>query len=207
MTTPQFETGSESARVMLRRVCDGLSGAGDIERCVQPVPPATLPGAFQSLLVHNNHMTTTLKEFYATPVELRVLTQRLDGDHYCREILLVLRDTDCVVEYGVMNFHLGYASEEVRRVVLERKMPLGDVLIQHNVLRRIEPACFLTVEKDSEITRRFGMPEPTEAFGRLGTIYYDEKPAIELLEVVVDRRSECDVLRGDAIAVTKQRPS
>jgi hypothetical protein len=69
-----------------------------------------------------------------------------------------------------------------------RKLPLGDVLIQANVLRRIEPKWYYRFAGDSPVHAGFGEPKPKAAYGRLGTIYCDERPAIELLEIVYDDR-------------------
>jgi len=84
---------------------------------------------------------------------------------------------------------LGYTSDSVRAAILDRKMPLGDVLIRANVLRRIEPKWYYRFAEDCPLLADFGEAQPQSAYGRLGTIYCDEQPAIELLEIVYDERT------------------
>ena len=157
---------------------DRLSAEG-----CEPVQPEQMPAAARDLLVHNEHMTLRLQAHYGGPVELRVLQHRLDGNLYVRNIVLTLAGTERVVEFGIVRLDMGFTSQEVRDQILARKRPLGDILIEHDVLRRIEPRWFFRFDGDSPITAHFGN-EGGEAYGRLGTIYCDNQPAIELLEVV-----------------------
>ena len=153
----------------------------------QQINPSALPARYRDLLVHNNHMTSALTAHYGRRVSLRVLEEMQDGDVYSREILLTLDDSDAVVEYGVMRLDLSLVTESVRSQILARTAPLGDVLIRHRVLRRIEPKWFVRFGAGSPLLAHFGT-DVNEAFGRIGIIHCNQKPAIELLEVVVDGR-------------------
>ncbi|MCA9244295.1 MAG: hypothetical protein KDA32_10090, partial [Phycisphaerales bacterium] len=114
-----------------------------------------------------------------------VLELRHDGEDYVREIALRLPSDGRVVEYGVAKLHLCAIPPAAREEILERGRPLGEVLIRHNVLRRIEPTGFWRFLRSAALRDRVGRPVEV-AYGRTGVIYCDGEPAIELLEVVID---------------------
>jgi chorismate-pyruvate lyase len=147
--------------------------------------PKDVPEPYHRLLVHAHHMTVTVEEFYGSKVDARVLERRREGDIYCRKILLALQSDGRVVQSGVVRIRLNYCSEPVRAAILEEKTPLGRILIEHDVLRRIEPTAYLRVEPGPVPASWFG---PTGAerptYGRLGYIFCDGQPAVELLEIV-----------------------
>jgi chorismate-pyruvate lyase len=60
--------------------------------------------------------------------------------------------------------------------------PLGRVLIEHNVLRRIELSSLLRIAPCPRLHAWFSTDRP--CYGRLAIIHCDEAPAVELLEVV-----------------------
>ena len=149
-------------------------------RCVDP---AETPAPYRELLVHNEHMTTKLAAFHGAAVELRVLGERLGAGSYNREIALALPGGD-VVEFGAVRVRFQHVPDDVRAEILARQTPLGDILIRHDVLRRIEPRWFVRFGPGSSVLGYFAAGTG-EAYGRIGTIYCDGEPAIELLEVVV----------------------
>lgn len=134
-------------------------------------------------------MTLRLREHFGGDVRLHVISSDLDGDFYQRLITLTSVATGRVVEVGLVRIDLGYTSEPVRSAIQERNTPLGDVLIQANVLRRIEPKWYYRFTGGCPLLADFGEARPQTAYGRLGTIYCDEQPAIELLEIVYDERA------------------
>jgi hypothetical protein len=100
------------------------------------------------------------------------------------KILLVLQKSRRVVQFGLMRVHLQYCSPEVRAEIVAGKTPLGRILIEHNVLRRIEPTAFLRVTPGPAMIKWFGLDSPRPTYGRLALIHCDHKPAVELLEIV-----------------------
>ncbi len=180
----------------------------------QAAPAATVvtaeatPQPQRRLLSHQRHMTVTLEEHHGGEVDVVVLDRVVHGDHYTRKILLArrprrrgrtCRSTDegdvpvrpraRVVQFGIMLFNLQVASNEARAEILSERTPLGHILIQHRRLRRISTHSLLEIEPDAEMRRHFGLPElgvaeAPRVFGRLATIFCDEKPAVELLEVL-----------------------
>ncbi|MBX7104128.1 MAG: hypothetical protein K1X57_08600 [Gemmataceae bacterium] len=147
------------------------------------VAPEAVPEPYRRLLVHPYHMTVTVEDYYGGPVNVHVLDRRKEGDTYSRKILLTTV-TGRVVQFGVVRIHLDYCTETVRQAIVEEKTPLGRVLIQNDVLRRIEPTAFFRIVPDALLTGWFGLKSPTPTYGRLGIIHCDFRPAIDLLEIL-----------------------
>ena len=83
-----------------------------------------------------------------------------------------------------MRVHLQYCSDAVRKEIIAGQTPLGRILIQHNILRRIEPTAFLRVIPGTAMMSWFGLDRPKPTYGRLAYIHCDGQPAVELLEIV-----------------------
>jgi chorismate-pyruvate lyase len=157
--------------------------ADDLPDC-QLVPAAAVPPPYRDLLVHEHHMTVTVEAHHRDLVDVRILARADDGDSYARKILLTLQGNGKVVQFGIMRVHLRYCSPEVAAEIRAGQTPLGRILIQHDVLRQIEPTAFLRVSPGPAVKSWFGPDEDRPAYGRLAYIHCDGKPAIELLEVV-----------------------
>jgi len=152
------------------------------------VPGAAVPEPYHGLLVHTHHMTVTVERFYGQSVDVRVLDSCLNDREYARKILLALSGSGAVVQFGVVQLDLDLLSPVVREQIIEQKTPLGRVLIQNHVFRRVQPAAYLKVMPNRSMCGWFGLTEPEETYGRLGVIFCDGKPAIEVLEVMAPVR-------------------
>jgi chorismate-pyruvate lyase len=148
------------------------------------VPADNVPAPYQQLLVHEHHMTVTVEEHHGGHVDVSILNRRHDGNYYARRILLVLQKSGKVVQFGIVRINLDFCSKDVRNEIVAGNTPLGRILINHNVLRRIEPTAFLRITPGFELIHEFGLAESRPTYGRLAIIHCDGKPAIELLEVV-----------------------
>lgn len=148
------------------------------------VTPDEMPEPYGRLLVHEHHMTVTVEAHHGDLVDVQVLEERRAEHTYARKILLVLQKSRRVVQFGLMRVHLEYCSPEVRAQIVAGKTPLGRILIQHDVLRRIEPTAFLRITPGPMMMTWFGLSEPLLTYGRLALIHCDHQPAVELLEIV-----------------------
>jgi hypothetical protein len=148
------------------------------------IPADEVPEPYHRLLVHTHHMTVTVEAFYGCPVDVRVLACRHVGDEYARKILLTLHEGGRVVQFGLVRIDLGVCSWPVRDAIVEGKTPLGRVLIQHNMLRRIDPVAFLRVTVGPRMAGWFGVDVGAETYGRVGVIYTGDRPAVEVLEIL-----------------------
>lgn len=163
---------------------------GDVLPDCEVVTGQMLPTSYRHLLDHTEHMTTRLASFHGHPVALSVLAERLEEDCYMREIHLTLADTDCVVEFGIARLDFRFTSAGVREEILAKRKPLGTILIEHDVLRRINPQWFVRFPADGKGRDAFGFPAGHDVYGRIGTIYCNHEPAIELLEIVTAATGE-----------------
>ena len=143
-----------------------------------------MPEPYRRLLAHTHHMTVTVEGFYGQPVAVRVIDAVKDGNRYGRKILLSLKDTSEVVQFGIIEVDLAALSESVRDEVLAGRTPLGRVLIQNSVLRSIQPLGFFRVEPCPALCEWFGSTEPRTTYGRLGVIFTEDRPAIHVLEIL-----------------------
>lgn len=151
----------------------------------EEVPADKVPQPYHKLLVHEHHMTVTVEKHHGGLVDVKVLREHLDNDSYARKILLATKKDGKVVQFGLMRFHFKYCSDKVRQEILAKKTPLGRILIQNNVLRRIEPTAFLRIVPGPKMMEWFGLDKPTPTYGRLAVIHCNEQPAVELLEIVI----------------------
>jgi chorismate-pyruvate lyase len=172
------------------------SAGPDLQTLFQLFPPSSylrdfdvisvdqMPQPYRDLLVHEHHMTVTVESHHGSLVDVKVLDKQRDGHSYARKILLALKSDGRIVMFGLVRIWLHYCSPEVRAEILAEDTPLGRILINHNVLRRIEPTDYLRVTPGPEMIEWFGLTAPETAYGRLALIHCDGKPAIELLEIV-----------------------
>ncbi len=167
--------------------CAEFRVPGRVVEHAELVTSEAMPPVYRKLLVHNEHMTEKLRGYWGEDIHLNVLRHRDEGDVYQRHILLQLAGTGRVVEVGLARIDLSYTSDAVREKIVARRTPLGDVLISANVLRRIEPRWYFRFAGACPLLADFRDPELGAAYGRLGTIFCDDAPAIELLEIVTDR--------------------
>lgn len=180
--------GAEAA---LLDLCRPFAAADFVPECTI-VQPDQIPFPQDQLLVHHQHMTVVLQKHYGTPVDVRVMEEHLDGDIYTRKILLTPGGSEKVVEWGIVKLDFRYMAAAVRDEILAKRLPLGAVLIKHDVLRRVKPRWFLRLPPGGPVLGLFAspaVPDPSfgpTAYGRIGTIYCDEEPAIEVVEVVVN---------------------
>jgi hypothetical protein len=148
------------------------------------VPADEVPSPYHELLVHEHHMTVTVEEHHGDLVDVRILARRVDDENYARKILLVLQKNGKVVQFGIMRVKMKYCSPAVQAEIRAGQTPLGRILIQHDVLRRIEPTAFVRVIPGKAMMDWFGLDRPRPTYGRLAVIHCNDRPAIELLEIV-----------------------
>lgn len=147
------------------------------------IPAALTPEPYKQLLVHDQHMTVTMEEFHNSPVSVEVLEHVLAGDIYSRKILLHKTSDGQVVQFGIVRFDLRYVTPAVREEILSRETPLGRVLIKFNVLRHIDLGAILRIAPGPELQRCFSCSPEQTLYGRLATIFCNEQPAVDLLEI------------------------
>src|SRR3954463_11228173 len=155
----------------LKELFSGFASADALKMDFLEISPQEMPLDSRQLLVHQKHMTRTLNAHYGQPVDVHVLERHHDGDLYSRKIFLTPRESQTVVEYGLVRLDFRYVPHSVRDAILQEHAPLGSILINHNILRRIQPRWYLKFPAASTILNWFDCKPQADLFGRLGTIY------------------------------------
>jgi hypothetical protein len=150
---------------------------------VEYIPASTTPEPYKALLVHDIHMTVTMEKYHGCPVDVHVIDRRLDGDVYARKILLTRHGTNSVVQFGLVRFDFQYVTAAVKKEIISEQVPLGRVLINHNVLRQVDLNAILKLTAGPALAKYLQMPVGGVTYGRIATIFCNQKPAIDLLEV------------------------
>ncbi len=203
---------ADSADVELDQLIKLFCAAPDEFGRFTKIKATEMPAISRQLLDHDHHMTVTVERFHGCQVDLEVLQSRTDGDHYSRQIVLTRQTDHRVVMFGIVRLDLSLLTKPVRDQVKNQDLPLGRILIAHDVLRvvkrvdlfEIVPGAVLTSWLHgtlSKLTNSTGerpdvaskMPpvpgaqnkfDPYVCYGRTALIYCDGRPAIELLEIV-----------------------
>jgi chorismate-pyruvate lyase len=145
---------------------------------------SSMPEPYRELLAHTEHMTVTVEQFHKSPVDVHVHQTLVTPSHYAREISLTRQSDGRVVQYGIMRVNLSVLSPEVRREIEAQQTPLGRILIQHDVLRKIHLMSLWKVVPGTDLCGIFGLSSPQVTYGRAAVIDCNGEPAIELLEIV-----------------------
>lgn len=147
------------------------------------------PPAYQQMLAHESHMTVTVERRHGCPVDVEVLDSRLSESHYVRKILLRRQLDQRVVQFGIVRLALNTLESHVRDEIMAQQIPLGRVLIKHDVLRHVQLNALWEVRCRSELAELFDVPAGSTTYGRTALIYCNGEPAVELLEVVAPEES------------------
>ena len=143
---------------------------------------------YNSLLNHHAHMTVTVESHHGDQVDVVVhrhhRKQDNSGDWYVREITLQTQSQGKVVQYGIVRLNVGALAPEVWEKIESREIPLGRVLIEHNVLREVQLCELWKIVSGPKLSEYLGTQVGQVVYGRTALIYCDGEPAIELLEVV-----------------------
>ncbi len=174
-----------------------LAELGEFEE----VQPADMPPDYQTLLAHDDHMTVTVEAFHGSLVDVRVLEEHREGDVYTRASLLALQSDGRVVQLGIMRIDMRGLSPVVCEEIDAKRMPLGRILIRHNVLRHVKLERLWRIRPGAELRKHLGYvgeslrdsrpvsEKPAYVsgeciFGRTAGIEVEGRPAVELLEMV-----------------------
>ena len=159
---------------------DGLDELGEFV----PVSPDELPDDYRTLLAHTNHMTVTLEAFHGDVVDVRALAEWHDEASYARNSVLVRRRDGKLLQFGIMRLWLRDLPAAAREEITAKKMPLGHVLIKHGVLRQVELITLWRIEPGPALRNHLQLADGAPVYGRSAQILVDERPNVQLLEIV-----------------------
>jgi chorismate-pyruvate lyase len=143
-----------------------------------------MPTVARKLLDHEHHMTVTVEDHHHCEVNVQVLETLFDGQAYSRKILLTKQTDNTVVQFGIVRLNFEFLAAHVQQEILAEETPLGRILINHNVLRRVELSRLWEIQAGHDLVELFRVSSGTIVYGRTAWLYCNSEPAIELLEVV-----------------------
>lgn len=156
---------------------------------VEFIEPGEMPEPYRGLLVHTHHMTVTVEAFYGDSVDVRPKQVARAGDDYARKIVLALRGSGRVVQFGLVRVDLGKLPPAVKDEIVSERTPLGRVLIQNGVLRTVRPTAYYRALPTPTMCVWLGLAEPVPLYGRLGVLTVNGQPAVEVAEILVPVKS------------------
>jgi chorismate-pyruvate lyase len=153
----------------------------------EEVTPQELPHFYRQLLDHHDHMTVTLEQVHGCRVAVEVKKRRLTRKHYERSSLLRGVPGGRILQYCVVRLRFAYLDETVREDIENEQIPLGRILIHHQVLRKVQMFALWRISTGPELCRAFTVDRPTMTYGRTALIYCNGEPAVELLEIIAPK--------------------
>ncbi|MGD9633085.1 MAG: hypothetical protein AB7G28_11890 [Pirellulales bacterium] len=150
-----------------------------------PVTPGEMPPNYRALLAHNEHMTVTLEKASRGSVSVRALSEWHDESSYARTSLLSRQADGSVLQFGIMRIWLADLPEPVQEAITVKRQPLGRVLVDHNLLREVELITLWRIAPGPVLQRHLPALNGQEVFGRSAQILVDERPTVQMLEIVV----------------------
>ena len=182
----------------LERLVNVLEPPEPLFQSVEHVPAVVIPEPYRQLLVHDHHMTLAMEQFHGHEVKVHVLQRCVQDDGYHRSSALTVPASlpghtlgrpggifpgERVVQFGAIRFNFAFVTNDVRDEIIAEQIPLGQVLIDHNVLRHIDLGAILRITCGPGLARLFGCAVGLETHGRLATIFCNRRPAVDLLEI------------------------
>lgn len=167
----------------LAALADSFPDGPQLLEHVVPISAAETPEPYRSLLAHEHHMTVTMEQFHQCSVDVHVIHEQFQDPLYTREIVLTRSGTQQVVQFGLVRFDFTYVTPAVKSEILAKRLPLGRVLIRHNVLRHINLRAILKIVPGPALRERMQLADNSPVYGRMATIFCNEHPAVDLLEV------------------------
>lgn len=157
------------------------------------VEAEAMPAPYRQLLAHHDHMTVTVEAFHHSLVDVEVLEAFWEPPLYRRKILLRRQRDQAVVQFGLVLLDTSVLPEEATQEIIGGKIPLGRVLIEHNVLRQVHLSSLFRIQCGPELATLFAVPTGTETYGRTARIHMSGHPSLKLVEIVAPLNSSIDV--------------
>lgn len=156
----------------------------------EPVQAEGLPDNYRSLLAHHDHMTVALEACYGSLVDVRALAEWRDEASYARASLLTRQSDGSVLQFGIMRIWLADLPREAQEEITAQRLPLGRVLIRHNMLREVELITLWRITPGPILQQHLGVSAETPIFGRSAQILVDQRPTVQVLEIVTLKNNQ-----------------
>ena len=149
-----------------------------------PVAADGLPQRYRSLLAHNDHMTVRLEALHGSLVDVQALAEWRDDASYARNSLLTRQSDGAVLQFGIMRIWLADLPTTARDEITVQQLPLGRVLVAHDVLREVELIALWQIEPGPALRRHLSAAAGQVVYGRSAQILVEGRPTVQMLEIV-----------------------
>jgi hypothetical protein len=150
----------------------------------EPISVEDMPQAARLLLAHTDHMTVSLESYHGSLVSVQALDEWRDESSYSRASLLSRQSDRAIVQFGIMRIWLADLPAAAQQEIVTHKEPLGRVLIRHEILREVEVLTLWRIEPGPELRKNLQLNGQIPIYGRSAQILVDERPTVQLLEIV-----------------------
>ena len=152
---------------------------------VMQVEGRDIPEPYRSLLVHERDMTPTLEDACRRSIQLRVLQYTFDHEVFSRQVVLLPEGGQSPVEFGASKIYLEHLPSEARRLVLERRHPLGGILRAQGIAHAGRPGAYIQVTADDVIVSALQLEGPNLLYGRRNVIIDGRRRTLaEVVEIL-----------------------
>ncbi len=160
------------------------TAAGVPQPGATPIEPEAIPHPYQGLLSHKSDMTHVLERHYGGRIVIRALSTATRGHWYTRRVLLVQEYSGRPVEMGAIRIRLDRFSAQVRKRVLESRVPLGRIMRDARLDYHSRACAFFEIVPNSDMMGVFWMREPRPLYGRRTEVLLDGIKFGDIVEVL-----------------------
>jgi hypothetical protein len=129
-------------------------------------------------------MTVALEAWHNSLLDVQAIDEWRDDSSYARASLLCLQTNGAIVQFGIMRIWLSDLPASAQNEIAAKTYPLGRILIGHNLLREIELLALWRISPGPVLREHLHLDDRTHIFGRSAQILVDERPTVQVLEIV-----------------------
>ncbi len=130
------------------------------------IPEEQLPDDERWLLAHDGDMTSRLREFHHSEIDLDVHAKQKVGEYLVRASVLNRRTDGIPVEFGAIGIHVDVLPVAAQKLVMEGHVPLGGILESERVPFTSHPRGFFRISVDSRLAELLGATAGQVLYGR-----------------------------------------
>lgn len=134
----------------------------------------SVPPPWRQLLVHNEDMTPTLREFHLSEISLQVVQAEMSDEYVMRQVVLHRTSDGAPVEYGAIGIQLGGFPAKVKQLIREGNLPLGGILESEGVPHRSAPRAWFVIDADEHIGELLHVRPGTKLYGRCNALTHPD---------------------------------
>lgn len=155
------------------------------------IPGDKLPQPAKQLLYHDRDMTSTLERFHKSQIFVDCIQRYEIEGEYFREVYLKTRDTEAVVEYGVIAIVLSSFTREQCREIESDYEPFGGLLHQFEIQFVSSPVCFFSIQAETLVDTPFSELPGLILFGRFNRLSKSDGTTLAwIMEILPESLSE-----------------